>query len=348
MATAERRNDVPLSRPVTLALCQAVTDVPTANSMSGGARYEPKWDGFRAALFTGDGGTPATLQSRNDKDLSRYFPEVVNAAAQLPAGWVLDGELIVFDAGRLNFPLLQQRLHPAERRAAQLSAQHPATLVIFDVLATAEEDVRAMPYTARRALLTDLFTSPRPGMLLTPMTEDRDEALLWMRAWSEQGMEGLVVKAAAGRYRPGKRDWLKVRTETRYDVIVGGIQGPLSAPKTVIVGLPGSGGRLRVAGMSRPLTAAQSTELASYLAPAGETHPWPDELPPSRTGMLAGAAPGPVRYRKVRPDLVVEIAADSAFEHGKWRHTVIYRRPRPDVPVAEVRSPDGPAAAAGD
>jgi ATP-dependent DNA ligase len=95
--------------------------------------YEPKWDGFRCLAFRD--GEAVELQSKAGLSLARYFPETTAALRNLKAKkFVLDGELIVPVDGRLSFDELQQRIHPAASRVEKLSQNHPAQLIVFDLL----------------------------------------------------------------------------------------------------------------------------------------------------------------------------------------------------------------------
>jgi ATP-dependent DNA ligase len=106
---------------------------------------------------------------------------------------------------RQDLSTLLSRCHGSTRRAAELSRQHPAMVVAFDVLATPEGDLRRRPYRERRRELELLLAAYPTAATLTPMTTDVDEAELWMKAWAEHGMEGLVAKYSADPYLPGAR-----------------------------------------------------------------------------------------------------------------------------------------------
>src|SRR5882724_3055394 len=100
--------------------------------------FEPKWDGFRALIFRD--GDEILIQSRDEKSLNRYFPELLDPfRSQLPARCVLDGEIVVARNGALDFDALQLRIHPAASRVKLLSTQTPASFVCFDLLCEGEE-----------------------------------------------------------------------------------------------------------------------------------------------------------------------------------------------------------------
>src|ERR671916_1755935 len=130
--------DLPVLPPVSPMLAKAATKLPTGN----GLFYEPKWDGFRCVVFRD--GDEVELGSRNERPLTRYFPEVVAAVkANLPDRCVVDGEIVIPDPDgeRLEFETLQQRIHPAESRVKLLAAQTPAHFIAFDLLALDERSL---------------------------------------------------------------------------------------------------------------------------------------------------------------------------------------------------------------
>jgi ATP-dependent DNA ligase len=149
-----------------------------------------------------------TLWSRQGKDLTRYFPDLYAAAAtSVPPGCVLDGEIVVFTEGRLDFSSLQHRLTNSKRGLADLIHREPASYVAFDILAVANQDVRHLPLRDRRTLLEELTRDWSPPMQLSPATTDVDEARRWLDELHVTGIEGLVLKGAAQPYRGSKRDW---------------------------------------------------------------------------------------------------------------------------------------------
>ncbi|QGN34497.1 hypothetical protein GJV80_18620 [Microlunatus sp. Gsoil 973] len=171
--------------------------------------YEPKYDGYRVRLTISSRGVE--LRSRRGTDLTGLFPDVTGSAAvQVPNGTVLDGELVAFVAGRLSFDTLQQRMAAGVRRATDLARVQPASLVVFDVLQTAGQDITGSTWRDRRAALEDVAQGWRPPLQLTLYTADRAEAIDWMHALAPMGIEGAVAKRATSRYRRGA-DWLKVR-----------------------------------------------------------------------------------------------------------------------------------------
>jgi ATP-dependent DNA ligase len=306
--------------------------LPQPAALPGGCQYEPKWDGYRALLFRRSDG--CHVQSRNGKDLTAAFPDIAAAGVeQLSVGEVLDGELVVWSGSKLDFTALQRRVI-SPTRAASLAAQAPASFLAFDLLADAEFDLRADPLARRRSQLERVLAESRPPLQLTPYTTDRSQAKEWMDDWAAAGVgiEGLVVKGRGQSYLPGRRDWVKVRIRDTAEALVGALVGTLDRPERVVLGLPSDQGLL-VAGGTSPLNDAQRAELVPLLrAPVGP-HPWPSEISRGRTGGFTG---GKIAVTLVEPDVVIEISADTAFEHGKWRHLTQYVRARPDLDADDV------------
>jgi ATP-dependent DNA ligase len=314
-----------LSGPVAVALAKPVSALPPPGGLPGGCRYEPKWDGFRLVVVRGPAST--RLWSRQGRDLTARFPDVAAAAsAQLPAGTVVDGEVVIWNRDRLDFALLQQRMVTAPTRNGPLVTANPASYVAFDALAVRGADQRARPLWERRAQLEAMAAGWAPPLQLCPQTEDRAEAVRWSRDYRPAGVEGLVVKAAAGRYLPARRDWLKVKSWETSEVIVGGVIGTIERPSQLVVGRHRNG-ELVIVGRSTPLNPQQATELSTRLTPAGPDHPWPDRV---GTGRFGGGRLS-VALTKVEPDLVVEVRADAALHAGVFRHPLRYARSRPDL-----------------
>lgn len=301
--------------------------MPTGSALPGGTVYEPKWDGYRAILERTPEG--CRVWSRNGADLTVGFSDIVDAACvQLPRGTVVDGELVVWNGGRLDFAALAPRLAYRGRRRppAQLA---PASFLAFDVLAAGEVDVRGEPLRVRRVLLEQLASTWRPPLQLTPQTADPAQARKWLEEYvaADIGVEGLVVKGAGQRYLPGQRGWVKLRIRNTQEATVGAVVGRVEQPVRLILGLVDDAGRLRVAGATHPLSARESAELAAVLVGADD-HPWPSELSSRQLGRFSRE---PVAITRVAPTVVVEVEADTAFEYGRWRHLTRYRRLRPDL-----------------
>ena len=204
---------------------------------------------------------------------------------------------------------------------------------MFDVLAVAGRDLRGLPYRRRRKRLRRLLDDAVPPLALMPATRELVGAQAWMRDHIDAGVEGVVVKHREHGYRPRRRCWWKVRTRATADAVVGGVLGPLNAPEALLLGLPDSRGRLRVAGRTGPLTLPARRELGALLVPPQRAHPWPERSPSSRFGQLPGDL---VDYTPTEPLLVVEVDADVCFEHERWRHPTAFRRVRGDLQPADL------------
>lgn len=219
--------------------------------------------------------------SRKGTDLSAAFPDLVDAARdQVPAGVVLDGEAVVWVDGRLSFDHLQHRVVSAPAAAVRMARQQPASYVAFDILAVDGTDVRGLTWRDRRRLLDELATGFEPPIQVSPFTEDHDVALEWFTAFAPAGVEGLVAKGAATRYRPGERgSWVKVKHRSQVDGIVGAVIGPLRRPEAIVVGRFTAEGMFTMVGRSTALTDRQAKELAAVLKKVPESdHPWPAEI----------------------------------------------------------------------
>ena len=326
-----------LRGPVPVMAARAGEQVPEPDALRGGSVYEPKWDGYRLVLV--HDGSRVAAWTRHGKDLSRRFPDLVETATkQLPAGCVVDGEVVIWRDGRLDFDALQARLTASAAQLAARVAALPASYLAFDALAAGGEDLRGKPWRDRRAAL-EALAPWQPPLQLSPSTVSREQALRWFEDWRAAGVEGLVAKGALSRYEPGRRGWVKVKSRHTQEVVVGAVIGAITAPEAVVCGLR-RGGELVASGRSGRLTAAQSRALAPLLQePLGE-HPWPDQI---GAGHFGGSK---VAITRVEPVLVAEVSADAALSDGRFRHPVRYVRPRleldvKDVPPLPERPPDG-------
>jgi ATP-dependent DNA ligase len=314
-----------LAGPVAVELAKPVRTIPPVSALPGGCLYEPKWDGYRLVVVRNAAST--RLWSKQGRDLTDRFPDIAAAAlAQVPAGTVLDGEVVIWNGSRLDFGLLQKRMVTAAGRIGALVATHPASYVAFDVLAAGGTDLRGRRLSRRRSELESLARGWAPPMQLSPVTTDLDEARLWFDDFRPAGVEGLVAKGAATRYAPGRREWLKVKSWETTEVLAGGVIGPVDRPSQLVAGRYRDG-ELVVVGRTSPLSPAQSVELGAVLTPADDDHPWPTRI---GTGAFGGGRLS-VPLTRVVPDVVVEISADAALQAGVFRHPLRYVRVRPDL-----------------
>lgn len=332
-----RDRDVPtgLRGPVEVCLARGQDVIPLPGEFAGGCAYELKWDGFRLVAVCRPTGT--TLWSRRGTDLTRRFPDVAIALErQVPSGVVLDGEVVVWNGDRLDFDLLSRRLVTGPAEMPALAARWPASYVAFDVLARDTTDLRPRPWTVRREQLVELAATWRPPLQLAPATEDPATAASWFAAYAEAGVEGLVVKPVRSRYTPGRRTWVKVKHRQTYEMIVGGVLGPLQRPDFLVLGRYRDGELIIVARSVR-LGDAQAAAMANLLTPPTGIHPWPDHVSGGRFGEPGERLP----LTRVEP-IVVEVSADVALHAGFIRHSVRFVRHRPDVHPADVPEAEPP------
>jgi ATP-dependent DNA ligase len=319
-----------LAGPVAVELAKPVRDIPPPGALPGGCRYEPKWDGYRLVIVRSASST--RLWSKQGRDLTDRFPDIAAAAvAQVPAGSVVDGEVVVWNGSRLDFGLLQQRMGTSPGRIGALVAAAPASYVAFDLIAAGGTDLRRRTLRVRREQLEALAERWAPPLQLSPLTADVEEARAWFRDFRPAGIEGLVVKGASGRYAPGRREWLKVKSWETTEIIAGGVIGPIERPSQLVAGLLRDG-ELVVVGRTSPLSPKQAQELAAVLTPAGPDHPWPDRI---GTGRFGGGRLS-VPLTKVEPDVVVEVSADAALQAGVFRHPMRFVRVRTDLRPEDV------------
>lgn len=295
--------------------------------------YEPKYDGYRA-IGVVDRSSRVTLYSRRGTDLGAAFPEIVGwLFSELPASSVVDGEIVRWVDGRLDFDAVQHRFQ-RRRRARELADTAPAHLILFDALEVGAESLMDRRLVERRAALERLFvripaTSP---LALGMQTDSYDTAVAWLAELPAVGIEGVVAKPASSRYRPGQRaDWQKVKAWRTTEAIVGGVTGTLQRPRDLVLGrYDATTGELRMAGRTTDLDDQAAVQLAELLRPAGDEHPWPLELPPT----WSGRDPSP--YIRVQPTAVVEFRADPATSASGWRHRQRFLRLRADLTPADV------------
>ncbi|MEP6917746.1 MAG: ATP-dependent DNA ligase, partial [Acidobacteriota bacterium] len=244
--------DFAIAPPIEPMLAKLAETLPTGDAFL----YEPKWDGFRAIVFRGT--SHVFIQSRDLRPLDRYFPEMHELfLTALPAGCVVDGEIVIATPKGLDFDALQLRLHPAASRAAKLAAETPASFVAFDLLAVGGRDIRSAPQTERRVLLEQLLANAVPPVHLTPMTRDHVIASQWLEQFEGAGLDGVVVKPELGIYEPGKRAMIKVKHVRTADCVVAGFRWHKSGPDAVgslLLGLYDDRGRLQHVGVTSAFT----------------------------------------------------------------------------------------------
>jgi len=307
--------------------------------------FEPKWDGFRTLIFRD--GDELLIQSRDEKPLERYFPELIEPLkAQLPERCVVDGEIVIAVGDALDFEALQLRLHPAASRIRLLARETPASVVFFDMLCAHDRDLRATPFAERRVSLEHLLGDAAAPLHLTPATRDRALAEDWFRRFEGAGLDGVVAKAELGIYEPNKRVMLKVKHERECDCVVAGFRwhknGHGTAIGSLLLGLYDDAQQLQHVGVCASFTTAKRRELLEFLTPyregALENHPWQawaeaqpnDETAHRRPGMQSRWSAGKdLSWEPLRPELVAQVAYDH-MQGSRFRHTAQFRRWRPD------------------
>jgi ATP-dependent DNA ligase len=234
-------------------LAKRIGDLPPGDTWL----FEPKWDGFRALVFRD--GDEILIQSRDQKPLNRYFPELVETLQfQLPQRCVLDGEIVIAGSAGLDFETLQLRLHPAASRVKLLSQQTPASIVFFDLLCEGDHDLRNEPFQSRRNKLESLLSATAPPIHLTPATNERATATDWFRRFEGAGLDGVMAKPITGAYEPDKRVMLKVKHERDCDCVVAGFRwhknGERTAVGSLLLGLFDESGALQHVGVCASFT----------------------------------------------------------------------------------------------
>jgi ATP-dependent DNA ligase len=330
--------DLPVMPPVAPMLAKSVKDVP-----EGALSFEPKWDGFRSVVFRD--GDEVEIGSRNERPMTRYFPEVAAALlANLPERCVVDGEIVIpaGDGRRLDFDALLQRVHPAASRVKLLSEQTPASFVAFDLLALGDEDCTDLPFERRRALLEEALAAARPPVYVTPATRDRDRAVEWFSQFEGAGLDGVVAKPLDGPYEPDKRVMFKVKHERTADCVVAGYRPHKSGDDVIgslLLGLYDDSGRLASVGVVGAFPMARRRELFTELQPLVTTfegHPWnwgagqaEGVRNPRSSETSRWNAGKDLSFVPLRPERVLEVRYEH-MEGTRFRHTAQFSRWRPD------------------
>jgi ATP-dependent DNA ligase len=317
-------------------LAKLVRQLPAEGEFS----FEPKWDGFRCIVFRD--GEEVELGSRNERPLTRYFPELMEPLRRaLPKRAVVDGEVVIAGPDGLDFDALSQRIHPAASRVTLLAERTPASFVAFDLLAVGDRDLRQEPYAKRRHELERLLSDSSPPIHLTPETTDRATAADWFDRFEGAGLDGVVAKASDLPYREGERVMLKVKHERTADCVVagfrwhkeGGVVGSL------LLGLFDGQTTLHHVGVASGFSAARRREFVDELSPlrdrAVDDHPWREWAEQQAdSGRMPGAksrwnAGKDLSWEPLRPERVCEVSYDH-LQRDRFRHATSFRRWRPD------------------
>lgn len=322
--------------PVKPMLAKPVAAIPD------GRLYEPKWDGFRSIIFRD--GDDVEIGSRNEKPMTRYFPEVVEAVkANFPDRAVVDGEIVVLDRehNTLDFEVLQQRIHPAASRVKMLAETTPASFVAFDLLALGDDDLTGLPFAERRAALERALGEAKPPVHVTPLTRDSALAQQWFEQFEGAGLDGLIAKKAEQTYQPDKRVMAKIKHERTCDCVVAGYRVHKSGPDAIgslLLGLFDDRGVLASVGVIGAFPMARRRELFTELQPLVTTfddHPWAwakqeeGERTPRKGEGSRWNNGKDLSFTPLRPERVVEVRYDY-MEGVRFRHTAQFVRWRPD------------------
>ncbi|MET0592606.1 MAG: ATP-dependent DNA ligase, partial [Polyangiaceae bacterium] len=293
-------------------------------------------------------GDEIFLQSRDEKLLGRYFPELIEQLlAQLPPRCVLDGEIVIVRGSALDFEALQMRIHPAASRVKLLAEEIPTSMVFFDLLCEGDEDLTTTPFQERRHRLEAMLAGAKPPLHVTPATTDRDLAADWFRRFEGAGLDGVMAKPVDVGYEPNKRVMFKVKHERECDCVVAGFRwhknGEGAAIGSLLLGLYDDAGTLHHVGVSASFTAEKRRELKEFLEPyrenALEGHPWKgwiDAVEESAAkgqripgGMSRWSQGKDLSWVAIRAELVVQVAYDH-MQRSRFRHTAQFRRWRTD------------------
>jgi ATP-dependent DNA ligase len=318
-------------------LAKPIEHIPT-----GPFSFEPKWDGFRSIVFRD--GAEVEIGSRNERPMTRYFPEVVDAIkANLPERCVVDGEVVVPDPSgrRLEFETLQQRIHPADSRVRLLAERTPAHFVAFDLLALGNRDCTGEPFAGRRRALEEALALTASPIHVTPATTDRDVAHRWFSMFEGAGLDGLIAKPLDGTYQPGKRVMFKIKHVRTADCVVAGYRvyrNDKQAIGSLLLGLYDERDELSNVGVVGAFPMEQRRRLFKELQALVTTfdhHPWDwakleaGARTPRSAETSRWSAGKDLSFVPLRPERVVEVRYDH-MEGPRFRHTTQFVRWRTD------------------
>jgi ATP-dependent DNA ligase len=339
----------PIPPPIPPMLSSSAAGLPGGE----GWLFEPKWDGFRTLVFRD--GDELMLQSRDEKPMNRYFPELVESlTAALPERCVLDGEIVIVGARGLDFEALLLRIHPAASRVKLLAKETPASYVAWDLLAIGDEDLREVPLEQRRARLEEVLGEVKAPVHLSPATRDRALAEDWFNRFEGAGLDGVMAKRLDSPYRAGERTMIKVKHSRTADCVVAGFRWHKNGPGTMVgsllLGLFDDAGQLHHVGVTSAFTNKVRKELVDELAPlrenALEDHPWRGWAEAEHQARADGQRmPGAasrwssgkdLSWEPLRPERVVEVAFDH-MQGTRFRHGARFLRWRFDKPPSECR-----------
>jgi ATP-dependent DNA ligase len=340
---------LPFDPPLAPMLSSAANALPAGD----GWQFEPKWDGFRTIVFR-DGGE-VLLQSRDEKPMNRYFPELIAPLASgLPERCVVDGEIVIVGPEGLDFEALLLRIHPAASRVKLLAAESPASFVAWDLLALDDQDLRNEPLRTRREGLERVLAHARPPLHVSPATRDRSLAQDWFSRFEGAGLDGVMAKRLDAPYRAGERTMIKVKHQRTADCVVAGFRWHKNGRGTMIgsllLGLYDDDHVLHHVGVAAAFTNAARKQLVAELAPLRENalagHPWQDWAEAQEEANAQGQRlPGAtsrwnrgkdLSWEPLRPECVCEVAYDH-MQGTRFRHAAQFLRWRPDKRPQDCR-----------
>jgi len=306
--------------------------------------YEPKWDGFRSISWS---KPENRIDSRNQRPLLRYFPELTPALDQLPAGTVVDGEIVVVVDGVTDFDTLQQRIHPAVSRITMLSEQTPAELIAFDLLADRGKDLRERPFRERRERLVELAGMLSDPWHLTPQTDSEEVAREWFDGFESAGCDGIVAKVPDLAYQHGKRAMIKIKHRRTVDCVVGGFREHKDGGKigSLLLGLYDERGELHFIGHCSGFGDVDRVEIFNRFKELVVDDSFGEEAraPGAQSRWSAGKT---LDWTPVEAGVVVEVSYDQ-LEGERFRHATRFHRWRPDkdplqCTMEQLERPEGP------
>jgi len=330
-------------------LSSAADDLPEGD----GWLFEPKWDGFRTLVFRD--GEEILLQSRDERPMNRYFPELVAPlAASLPERCILDGEIVIVGAHGLDFEALLLRIHPAASRVKLLAEQTPASYVAWDLLALGDEDLREVPLASRRERLERVLGGAKSPVHVSPATRDRVLARDWFHRFEGAGLDGVMAKRLDAPYRAGERTMIKVKHTRTADCVVAGFRWHKNGKGTMVgsllLGLYDDDDVLQHVGVTAAFTTEMRKKLVDELAPLRENalvgHPWRGWVEAQEEAIAKGQRlPGAtsrwnrgkdLSWEPLKPERACEVSYDH-MQGTRFRHAAQFVRWRPDKKPQECR-----------
>jgi ATP-dependent DNA ligase len=291
-------------------------------------QFEPKWDGFRCIAFKEN--KKIELQSKAQKPLTRYFPELVTALEEIPEDFVLDGEIVIRSGLKFSFDDLLQRIHPAKSRIEKLSKETPADYIVFDILSLGKRSTAELPLNERRKLLETFSKKFRKvkTIFLSPAAKTFKEAKSWLKK-SGDTLDGLMAKLKNSPYMSGQRQGMvKIKFKRSADCVVGGYRmaskGGLVG--SLLLGLYDKKGLLNHVGF---VSTSHFKDIADLTKKLKALNGAPGFTGSSPGGPSRWSSERSSEWQPVKPKLVVEVEYDH-FSGNRFRHGTKFLRWRPD------------------